>query len=375
MLSSAALVAHRSALAGLMVGAAVSMAAAQNVPPPPALEIAVSPAQERWRQPVTEAADEAASIARDWLGAHPSGTVAITIHPPLWQGQGAMVVERQAATDVIRSWWPAALADPDAAAMIDGFAWYLQSHAIERLFDRRYRRTAYSTEWSAYFGDHIIWSFPTLRLPRWSAPIGREAAVFGTLERWLGEPVLQGAMFAAARLPAERLTATSLKQTISAAAGQDLTWWLDAVSDPAITFDYAVTALATAPAVEPCPAPCFDTSVTVARRGPGRFSGRTAPPVGAFESGDAVRLRVTFAGGEQAWARWDGRDDSRTFRFQGPAPATSAHLDPERVLLLDTNPLNNLIATPSPTNVPVAKWMARWMVWLQNAVLTYGFFA
>ena len=73
--------------------------------------------------------------------------------------------------------------------------------------------------------------------------------------------------------------------------------------------------------------------------------------------------------------RWDGRDRARTFRFRGPSPATAAHLDPERVVLLDEDYLNNAIVSASPTNAPVRKWMARWIVWMQNTVLTYGFFA
>ena len=88
-----------------------------------------------------------------------------------------------------------------------------------------------------------------------------------------------------------------------------------------------------------------------------------------------MAVRVTLANGAHAWARWDGRDETRTFRFRGPPAATAAHIDPQRVLVLDRNYLNNAIVTPSPTNVPVHKWMARWMVWMQNAALSFGFFA
>lgn len=381
------MIAHRCVLAGLLMIAAASSAAAQHATPIPSIEITLAPAHERWRDTVITVGHEAATIARDWLGAHPAGAVTgIAIDPPVWQGRGAMVVERHIARDVIRSWWPATTSDQYADAMLDGFAWYLQARAIERVFDQRYLRTAYSVESTRHFGGTVVWSYPTLRLSRWTAglqrhtavagqPAGRFAAVFASLERWLGEPVLQGAMAAVAQLPVDRLSGSSVVNTISLAAGQDLTWLFAAASDAATSFDYAVTALASAPAEGSCPAPCVDTSVTVARLGEGQFTGRSSARVGAFDSGDAMALRVTMANGEPAWARWDGRDQTRTFRFRGPAAATAAHLDPDGVIVLDGNHLNNAIVTPSPTNVPVRKWMARWMVWMQNAALSYGFFA
>lgn len=365
-----------------MVIAAAAPAAAQ-VAPVPSIQLTLPAAHERWRAVAIAAGEEAASIGRDWLGVHPSGTVsAITIDPPLWQGRGAMLVERQAATAVIRSWWPDQLPDQRAAAMLDGFAVYLQGHAIERLFDRRYLRTAHRVESLPLFGAHVIWSVPTLRLSRWSAArhdagdrvIARYAALCGTLERWLGMPALQAAMYEVARMPPAQLTAAGIVMTITQSSGQDLAWLFSAAADPSVTYDYAVSHLASTPA-EGCAAPCFDTAVTVQRLGGGQFSGRSSAPAGDFQSGDAMALRVTFANGEQTWASWDGRDPARTIHFRGPSPATAAHLDPERVLLLDANYLNNAIVPASPTNAPVGKWVARWIVWMQNTMLSSGFFA
>jgi hypothetical protein len=114
------------------------------------------------------------------------------------------------------------------------------------------------------------------------------------------------------------------------------------------------------------------TSVTVTRKGSGTFTGRTAARVGAFEAGDALRLKVVCEDGSTAWASWDGRDQSRTFRFQGPSPLKAAYLDPDRLITFDRNRSDNAIVPPSPTNVPVRKWVARWMVWLQHTMLSYG---
>jgi hypothetical protein len=349
-------------MAGLLAIAAPTPAAAQVSPAlsMPSIRITLPPSQEQWRAPLVEAAQQAASIAREWLGPHPTGTIAIASSPPVWQGAGAMTAERQVAQAVIRSWWPQNPADQHAQLLLDGFAAHLQGHAVEQLFDRRHLRRAYRAPSLAYFGGHVIWSFPSLRLSRQPDRGDRHAAAFAMLERWLGEPALQAAMAAVTQLPAGRLDGAGIMNTIAAAAGQDVSWVFILASDRA-PVDYAVTDLTSASGG--CASPCFDTSVTVARRGSPAISGPAA-----------LTLRVAFENGTQVDVRWDGRDESRRFRFQGPSPAMAADLDPDRVVAIDQNFLNNSVVRPVATNVPVGKWMARWMVWMQNTVLTYGFF-
>lgn len=285
-----------------------------------------------------------------------------------------MSAEALEARQVIRSWWPATIADPQAAAIIDGFAWYLQTLAIERAFDARYLRIAHSVESRPYLGDHIIWSFPTLRLSRHAvAERNRYAAVFAALERWIGLPQLQGAMFEVARLRGDRLNAGTIVETMSDAAGQDLSWAFAGAASGA-EVNYRILSMASRDGAG-CGESCVQTDVTVAREGDGIFPGRTAPRISEFQSGDALLLTVTFADETQSSVRWDGRDTSRVFSFVGRSPATAAHLDPDRVVTLDRHRLDNAIVTPAATNVPVAKWSARWMVWLQHTMLSYGFFA
>ena len=304
------------------------------------------------------AARSAAGIGLEWLGAHPAPNSDLTVREPLWQGPGAMAVEQQVAQRVIRSWWPQPIADANANRIVDGFAAYLQGIVIEHEFDLRYLRLAHSAESKPYLGNHVIWSFPPLRLSR-GAVLTRDryAAVFMALERWLGMPTLQAAMFEVAHLQDDQLTADVIIKTISDAAGQDVSWAFDAASTDV---NYAVDAIS-------------GGSVTVSRRGSGMFTGRSAQRVGAFDSGDGVRLKVVFADGSSSVATWDGRDQTRTFSFSSTPVA--AYLDPDRVITLDRNRLDDAIVTPSPTNVPVRKWVARWMVWLQHTMLSYGFLA
>jgi hypothetical protein len=312
---------------------------------------------ERHETTVTLAPSAGGVLASEWLGPHHGPSPDWSVNAPFWQGRGAMFVERQLAQRAVRSFWPEHIDDAKAAAILDGFAGYLQTRAIERLFDQAFLRPGHSYDTLPYFGGHVIWSFPPLRLSRHAvATRDRYAAVFASLERWIGTPTLQGAMFQIAQLPQDRLTADVIVTTISNAAGQDLSW-LFAAAETEIS--YGVTALT-------------PTSVTVTRKGAGMFTGRSAERAGDFESGDAVRLNVVFGSGETTTVRWDGRDQSRTFQFQAPSPVTAAFLDPEGIITLDQNRLDNSIVPARPTNVPVRKWVARWMVWLQHTMLSYG---
>ncbi len=324
--------------------------------------------------PASAQLPEADRMAIEWLGPRAVPAAELGIRRPIFEGPGALFAEQQIAQRTIRGWWPAQISDAKAGEILDGFAWYLQSWVIERVFDQRYLRPGHSVEALRYFGDHVIWSTPPVRLSR-RAIVGRDryAAVFASLERWIGVPALQGAMFQVAQLPVDRLNAATIVRTISDAAGQDLSWAF-AAAEPGVDINYLVTALASVDAAG-CGSPCVDTTVTVAREGSGEFTGRTAPRAGDFYAGDALVITVMFADGTDASARWDGRDRSRTFQFKGPSRATAAYLDPDRLVTLDRNRLDNAQVTPAPTNVPVRKWVARWMVWLQHTMLSYGFLA
>ena len=62
------------------------------------------------------------------------------------------------------------------------------------------------------------------------------------------------------------------------------------------------------------------------------------------------------------------------FRAGAGLRARSAEVDPDRVLLLDANLTNNSM-TLAPKAAPAArKWSLAWLVWLQDHLLTYGFF-
>jgi hypothetical protein len=102
----------------------------------------------------------------------------------------------------------------------------------------------------------------------------------------------------------------------------------------------------------------YRTTVVARRLGAGQFP---------------VDVLVTFSDGHQERERWDGRSRWQNFSYDRPARAVSAQIDPERVLLLDTNFTNNS-RTLTPANDEAAtKWSLRWMIWLQDLLMTCAF--
>ena len=86
-----------------------------------------------------------------------------------------------------------------------------------------------------------------------------------------------------------------------------------------------------------------------------------------------VDVLVTFTDGHQERERWDGHARWQTFSFDRPARAVSAQIDPERVLLLDTNFTNNSRTLEPAADRAATKWSLRWMVWLQDLFMTFAF--
>ena len=261
--------------------------------------------------------------------------------------------------------------------LVNGVAWYLQSRLVERLYDFAFFNPGHSSDAVRFFGGAVPWQFPVLRMTRWTSGLGRFeylrsdargmwpaaarrlpadldpeairiALAFASLERSAGWPAVQGALFEWARQG--RVLA------LSDAIGQDVSGLFEAARDQTRIVDYAVGTFSSAP----CPTGgCLITRVTT--EGVGN-------PIAARD----LELRVDFADGQQVEARFDGDAGLKQFEFESPAAASGVHVDPNRMVLLDANWLNNdRLATPR-TNVPIRKWVARWMVWLQDASLSYA---
>ena len=118
-----------------------------------------------------------------------------------------------------------------------------------------------------------------------------------------------------------------------------------------------------------------------------RTSGRSPPTSGpatptarrvvARRVGDGVfpvTVRVVFENNQEVRWQWDGRDRWKMFEVDRPVRAVTAQVDPERVLLLDANYTNNSRSLAPKTNAAARKWSLAWLIWLQDHLLTYGFF-
>jgi hypothetical protein len=339
-------VAAASLAVALAGGSASIVLTAQS----PALDIDVSQSNSAVRDRVDGAARLAIASYTEWLGPPPvqrlsigSAPADVIVSVPLWDSAAVMTIESQVASGIAAAWLSTVTGNE---AWKRGAAGYLQSRVVEQRFNQQFFFNAYTYDSSCLFGCRVRWAHHALPISRWQALQDPMAIAFASLERELGWPMLQGALRAAVIAGGGDPVGT-----MSAAAGRDLAPIFSAAADGAM-IDHAVAGFTSAGGA--CDG-CFRTAVTLIREGPLPFS---------------LLLRVEFADGQRIDLPWQGRD---RVSIESAAPAVAVHLDPDRVLLLDRNTLNNARPRQAPTNVPVWKWMARWLAWLQDAMLTQTF--
>lgn len=311
----------------------------------------------------------------EWLGPARSASMQ-AIDPASIDDHGSMAIEARVAYHLaIERFGHLREAD---AFMLDGAAWYLQSRVVEQAFNEQYRTPGYRHYTTCVLDCLIPIVAPSLTLSRWSEGLGRaeflraqsnrrwppldrrwvppfsrpfgRALAFGALEREIGWPALQGAL----RVLAQADSDAGAMKLLEDATGRPLA----AVFDAAIgaPTDHRVLGVSEIDSPSCRPPACRTTQVSIARGG-----GVPLP----------LTLRVTFADGTIATSLWNGTEEHVT--FESAAPAIRAELDPDRVWLLDANYADNTFETNRSTNVPVVKWLARWVVWMQHAMLTYSF--
>jgi aminopeptidase N len=176
------------------------------------------------------------------------------------------------------------------------------------------------------------------------------------MERWLGWETLQrvlGGFYAESQF--KHPTPDDFFRAANRESGRDLGWFFDQVYRSSNVFDYGIESLKSTPGDGQ-----FRTSVMVRRYGEAVFP---------------VPLRVTFEGGDQVTEQWDGLDRWKLFTYDRPVRALSAQVDPDRVLLLDVNYTNNSRTLRPQGDAAATKWALKWMIWLQDSLLTWAFFA
>lgn len=184
----------------------------------------------------------------------------------------------------------------------------------------------------------------------------KPAAWLTTLERWLGWPVVQRALAGSFREgrfahPEPAVVLQHLQQE----SGRDLTPFLEQTYRGSALFDYSIGSLSSERDDRH-----FRTRVLVRRLQDGIFP---------------VHVRTTFENGEQVDETWDGEARWHEFTYTRDVRARSAVVDPDRQLVLDTNFTNNSQTLSPRAAAAATKWSLKWMVWLQDALLTWGLLA
>jgi hypothetical protein len=195
-----------------------------------------------------------------------------------------------------------------------------------------------------------------------------------TLENYLGWPTFRKCLAAYfERWKFRHPRPADFFQVVNEVSGRDLTWFFDQAYRSTRVFDYGIDVLRTAPSAS---TGFFD------RGGKPTFAqaaaaGTRRTTVVARRYGDGVfpvDVAVRFANGETVREHWDGSGQWKAFTYERAAPAVSAEVDPEHVLVLDVNTTNNSRVVQPKSAAASTKWMVTWMVWLQDLLVTYAYF-
>lgn len=202
----------------------------------------------------------------------------------------------------------------------------------------------------------------------------KTALWLNTLERYLGWDPLQRALQTHFQRSAfKHPRPEDFFHTLNEAAGRDLTWMVDQVYRTSNVFDYAVEVLESGPVQTTG----YDVSTETPSYGDATSDTSYRTLVVVRRQGEAifpVDVLVTLANGEQIREHWDGVDRWKAYTYDRGARAVAAQVDPDRVLLLDVNYTNNSRSLSPKTAEAAQKWSLKWMVWLQDLMLTWSFF-
>jgi hypothetical protein len=157
-------------------------------------------------------------------------------------------------------------------------------------------------------------------------------------------------------------------------SGRDLTWFFDQVYRSSNVFDYGIETLTTEGTRG---RGIFEEGTTRGfRTGEGRSEAYRSVVV-VRRHGEAVfpvDVRVVFEDGSERRWRWDGQERWKAFDVTHQSRARYAQVDPDGVLRLDVNTTNNSMTLTPRGEEAARKWSLAWLIWLQDHLLTYGFF-
>ncbi len=208
-----------------------------------------------------------------------------------------------------------------------------------------------------------------------SLSYSKTALWLNTLERHLGWSTLQRIMSTFfERWKFRHPKPADFFAVVGEVSGRDMAWFFDQVYRDSVVFDYSISELRSGPVTA---SGFFDAKGKAAFKADNPTPGRFRTTVVARRLGEGifpVDVLVTFKDGEKVRERWDGRDRWRMFTYERAVEGVSAQVDPERVLLLDIDYANNSRTLEPRGGAAATKWMLKWMVWLQDLLLTAAYF-
>ncbi|HUR33264.1 MAG TPA: M1 family metallopeptidase, partial [Vicinamibacterales bacterium] len=353
----------------------------------------------------------------DWFGPYPYPQ--LTIVDPAWQS-GADGMEYPTLITAGTRWLaPIAQGEPEGVTIHEAGHQFWYGVVANNEFEHAWMDEGVNTYATSrtlaqsatplffakrYFGDFLPWTLRAapLHLPEDGSGLAAYAAMphgdtpatpsyrywpetaglvtysktglwLATLERLVGWDTMQRIMSTFySRFAFRHPKPEDFFAVVNEISGRDFTWFFDRVYRSSVAFDYAVDVFTSRRRVVNGPdrardtlrplddSTAFHTQVVVRRLEDGTFP---------------VDVRVRFEnGGDVRW-RWDGESRWKAFETDTSSRAVSVQVDPERVLLLDRNYTNNSATlTADASGRAARKWSLTWLVWLQDQLLTYGFF-
>jgi hypothetical protein len=336
----------------------------------------------------------------EWFGAYPYGH--ITIIDPAWQSEtdgmeyptlftvgtrwlnprADIYIEDTAVHEAGHQWWYGMVGSNEFedAWMDEGLNQYANARADAEAL-------AYGREVKRFFGGFVPWVLRDIRWdrvvngddiasyrrelttdiqstpsykwwPRDAGPLAysKPALWLHTLERALGWSTVQRILqtfFEKWQFKHPR--PGDFFQVANEVSGRDLGPFFDQVYRGSAVFDYGVQNVSSVSKG----GGAFVCDVVVRRYGDGIFP---------------VEVLITFADGSTRREAWDGGGRWTRFTIETRSRAVSAQVDPDQILLLDANITNNSFTTEPRRSQAASKWASKWMVWLQDQLLTWAFF-
>jgi hypothetical protein len=336
------------------------------------------PEHESTVERVLDAAELAVTSFGDWYGPYPYERLTVVDVPDDAMGAGGMeyptlvtagkapgpsglegfrMLELVIVHEIGHQWWQSMVAFNEAEEpwLDEGFTDYSATRAMARAYGPGTSFLEIGGLQAGYLDLQRARYLSHPHLPMYGrawdfsgqeygvAAYSKPVLALTTLERVLGQETMLDVMRTFfQRYQFAHPTTEDFRAVAEEVAGQDLTWFFDGLVYGDGVLNYTVTALDA-------------HSVSLAREG------------------DLVvptEVLVTFCDGSSVTEAWDGTGAQRTLSYADQA-VCSARIDPERKLVIDVEWFDNGLSR----QVEVVPWLAlvsRWVVSLQNALLSLG---